>query len=96
MFNRLFSATQKLWSNTMGMVSSESLAGTLGVSHKQVKKLILEYDVRAVPSGSSYMDPGTKQRMVLVDESSFHDGLSQRASKLSRPPKTEDAPKKKG
>ena len=68
----------------MGMISSESLAGELGVSHKQVKKLILQYDVRAVPSGSSFMDPGTPQRMVLVDEEAFHGGLSQKAKGLRR------------
>ena len=52
----------------MGMISSEALAKNLGVSHKQVKSLILKYDVRAVPSGSSFMDAGKPQRKVLVDE----------------------------
>ena len=42
----------------MGMISSEALAENLGVTHKQVKGLILKYDVRAVPSGSSFMDSG--------------------------------------
>ena len=32
----------------MGMISSEALAENLGVTHKQVKGLILKYDVSAV------------------------------------------------
>ena len=57
----------------MGMISSEALAKNLGVSHKQVKSLILKYDVRAVPSGSSFMDAGKPQRKVLEDEEAFND-----------------------
>jgi len=80
----------------MGMISSETLAENLGVSHKQVKKLILEYDVRAVPSGSCYLDPGRPQRMVLVDEDAFHGGLSQKAKGLRRSKDTSADTKKNG
>ena len=79
----------------MGMISSENLAKDLGVSHKQVKKLILDYNIRAIPSGSSDMDPGKIQRMVLVDEESFHGGLSLKAKDLRRP-KVETTLKKNG
>ncbi len=68
----------------MGMVSSETLASQIGVSHKQVKSLILKYNVRAIPSGSSTMDAGKPQRMVLVDEDAFHQGLAENASVNSR------------
>ncbi len=79
----------------MGMISSEALAENLGVTHKQVKGLILKYDVRAVPSGSSFMDSGKPQRKVLVDERAFNQGLSQKAAVLRRP-KRESTAKKNG
>lgn len=60
----------------MSMVSSEALASEMGLSHKAVKKLILDFNVKGIPSGSSSMDPGKTQRMVLVDEESFHSSLS--------------------
>ena len=78
------------------MISSEALAKNLGVSHKQVKSLILKYDVRAVPSGSSFMDAGRPQRKVLVDEDAFNQGLSQKASVLRRPKKEDKETKKNG
>ena len=82
-------------SNIMGMVSSESLASTLGITHKQVKKHILDYDVRAIPSGSSFMDAGRPQRKVLVDEDAFNQGLFQKASVLKRASKKDDKKKDK-
>ena len=68
----------------MGMISSEALAQDLGLSHKAVKGLILKYKVRAIPSGSSHMDAGDPQRMVLVDSDSFHIGLKEKANTLER------------
>ena len=59
----------------MGMISSEALANDMGLSHKAVKKLILDKNVKGIPSGSSMMDTGKTQRMVLVDEDSFHSKL---------------------
>lgn len=78
----------------MGMISSEALAKNLGVSHKQVKSLILKYDVRAVPSGSSFMDAGKPQRKVLVDEEAFNQGLLQKATVLKRGKKEDNGTKK--
>jgi len=60
----------------MSMVSSEALAAEMGLSHKAVKKLILDFNIKGIPSGSSTMDAGATQRMVLVDENSFHGSLS--------------------
>mgnify|MGYP000061780923 FL=1 len=60
----------------MGFVSSETLAEEVGLTHRATKKLILKFDMRGIPSGSSHMDTGKKQRMVLVDEDSFHNNLS--------------------
>jgi len=77
----------------MGMVSSEALAGKLGITHKQVKKHILDYDVRAIPSGSSFMDAGRPQRKVLVDEEAFNQGLFQKASVLRRASTKDDKKK---
>jgi hypothetical protein len=68
----------------MGMISSEALAGELGLSHKAVKGLILKFNVEGIPSGSCNMDPGKTQRMVLVDEQAFHAGLSNKTSSFRR------------
>jgi hypothetical protein len=68
----------------MGMISSEALAGELGLSHKAVKGLILKFNVEGIPSGSCNMDPGKTQRMVLVDEEAFHSGLSKKTQSFKR------------
>ena len=60
----------------MAMVSSEALASEMGLNHKAVKKLILSFNIKGIPAGSSSLDPGKQQRMVLVDEESFHSSLS--------------------
>ena len=85
----------------MSMVSSEALAGEMGLSHKAVKKLILDFNVKGIPSGSSDLDPGKTQRMVLVDSESFHNSLSGNTKTFRRKKKKKDgegekeAPKKK-
>jgi|TARA_B100000287_G_scaffold88450_1_gene80944 hypothetical protein len=78
----------------MAMVSSEKLATELGTTHKQVKSLILKHNVRSVPSGSSTMDPGSPQRLVLVDYDAFHDGLAEDAKTNRRPKKAKGSKKK--
>ena len=60
----------------MAMVSSEALALEMGLKHRAVKKLVLGFNIKGIPAGSSSMDPGKTQRMVLVDEESFHSSLS--------------------
>jgi|TARA_A100001011_G_C14307723_1_gene843991 hypothetical protein len=60
----------------MGMVSSESLAKGMGLTHKAVKKLILDHNIKGIPAGSSSFDGGKRQRMVLVDEDTFHGSLA--------------------
>tara|TARA_Y100000034_G_scaffold126300_1_gene177315 strand:+ start:575 stop:808 length:234 start_codon:yes stop_codon:yes gene_type:complete len=77
----------------MAMISSEALASEMGLSHKAVKKLILDFNVKGIPSGSSSMDAGKTQRMVLVDEESFHSSLSGSVKSFRR--KKKGASKKK-
>ena len=78
----------------MAMISSEALAGEMGLSHKAVKKLILDFNVKGIPSGSSSMDAGKTQRMVLVDEESFHSSLSGSVKSFRRKKKTSHTKKK--
>jgi hypothetical protein len=78
----------------MAMISSEALAGEMGLSHKAVKKLILDFNVKGIPSGSSSMDAGKTQRMVLVDEESFHSSLSGSVKSFRRKKKTSYTKKK--
>jgi len=84
----------------MSMVSSEALAEEMGLSHKAVKKLILDFNVKGIPSGSSDLDPGKTQRMVLVDSESFHNSLSGNTKTFRRKKRKveeaeKEAPKKK-
>jgi|TARA_R110000744_G_scaffold103295_1_gene198092 hypothetical protein len=77
----------------MAMISSEALADDMGLTHKAVKKLILDFNIKGIPSGSSSMDAGKTQRMVLVDEDSFHGSLSGGVKSFKR--KTRTVVKKK-
>ena len=79
----------------MGMVSSETLAEDMGLSHRAVKKLILNFNIKGIPSGSSQMDVGKTQRMVLVDEDSFHGKLHGEMTSFKRKKKTESKDTKK-
>jgi hypothetical protein len=79
---------------TMGMISSEALANDMGLSHKAVKKLILDKNIQGIPSGSSHMDAGKTQRMVLVDEESFHSKLQGSVGTFRRKKKKDEAKKK--
>jgi hypothetical protein len=65
------------------MVSSVVLSNELGVEHKQIKKMILEKNIRVVPGGLQVID-NSNQRVVIVDKNLFYNKLSSGSRTLRR------------
>ena len=64
-------------------VSSSTLAGEVGITHKKLKELIRKNKVSVIPAGLQMVE-GKSQRVVLVDRGNVEEIFTKSMKPLSR------------